>query len=82
MASGGLSRFGYMIQQGSMARVEQMVAQYPTMVSTSISMTGCKGKVEGTILHVSKSKKVIYNAKFGEKKMKKETSYFRMVFCR
>ena len=81
--AGLLSRFAMMVQEGKFNEIESLIYRYPTIVSTSASVTGQKSKVLGTVLHVSKGKKITYNMKtVGDKKIKKETAYYRMVFCR
>ena len=81
--AGMLSRFALMIQECKFDEVKALIDRYPTIVSGSASVSGRKSKVLGTVLHVSKGKKLTYNSKTTiDKKIKKETAYYRMVFCR
>jgi len=71
-----------MVQRKELQKVVAIVQTYKTLVSSSVSTTGELAKVLGTVLHVSKAKKVSFTAKIGEKKMKRDVAYYRMMFCR
>jgi hypothetical protein len=71
-----------MVQRGEIEKLKRMIADYPLVVSRSVGMICAKNKLMGTCLHFSKAKKLIFNGRLGDKKIKREVSYFRMVFCR
>jgi hypothetical protein len=54
----------------------------PILSSFNVNIYGNAGKVIGTVLHVSKCKKIPIKQAFGDKKVKVEKPYFRLVICR
>lgn len=77
-----LSVLSVLIEKGNFEKVNNIIKNYPEMVSTQVSTTGERSKVFGTVVHIAKGKKLLMSVKIAEKKFKKEGSYFRMVFCR
>ena len=77
-----ITMLGAFLSRGQLDRAVAAVAAYQTVVSTEVRTGGQKVKLVGTALHISKAKKVGYTRTFAEKKAKRETTYFRLVFCR
>ena len=72
-----------LVRNGKLAEANQVIDTWPIVLSTNVSFSGVERvKVLGTVLHVSKTKKLQYVRTVGEKKMKKEANYHRLVFCR
>ena len=70
------------MSRGQLDRAVAAVAGYQTVVSTNVHTGGQKVKLLGTVLHISKAKKLGFTRTFADKKAKCETTYFRLVFCR
>ena len=78
-----LTRVSILVQNGKLAEANQLIDTWPTILSTNVSFSGVeKVKALGTVLHVSKTKKLQYIRTVGKKKMKKKAIYHRLVFCR
>ena len=78
-----LTRVAMLVRNGKLAEANQLIDTWPIVLSTNVSFSGVERvKVLGTVLHVSKTKKFQYVRTVGEKKMKKEANYHRLVFCR
>ena len=77
-----MSRFATMICMGQKDKVVTMISNYAETVSSTVSSTGKLSKVLGTTIHISKGKKISFVGKLGDKRVKREMAYFRMVFLR
>ena len=71
-----------MVANKEIPAVKAIITNYKNVVSTAVQPIGGIAKVIGIVMHISKSKKMSYSGKIGEKKIKKEIAYYRMVFCR
>ena len=79
-----ITKFSNYIRSGKLTEAKALVRDWPIVHSGDITMQGgTKTKLNGTILHISKGKKVHMLTKYGnEKRVKKEVSYYRLVFLR
>jgi hypothetical protein len=77
-----VTRFARMAANKDEKGIVRIVKDYRTIASTSVTYFGGQAKVLGTVLHVSKGKKLTFTGRVADKKIKREISYYRMVFCR
>jgi hypothetical protein len=78
-----VTKFSSLIRAGKMDDAATMVEQWPVVVSSHVTMYGGERcKLLGTVLHVSKAKKLNVASKGGEKKMKRDLAYHRLLFVR
>ena len=72
------------MEQRNTAGALALVRRYEVVVSANVSVScSVNSKLLGTVLHVAKCKKVTFNVKVGaEKKARRESAYYRLVFCR
>lgn len=78
-----MTALSYMIKTGDNVSALQYVTRYPTVLSNSKEIgTALKSKLLGTSLHISKAKKVTFSKTLGNKLQRKESSYYRLLFCR
>lgn len=62
--------------------VRKLVKDWPVICSSQVTVGGGrKTKLIGTLLHISKARKVLVTAG-KEKKIKKELAYYRLMFIR
>jgi hypothetical protein len=76
------SSVAYMIQQGRTDDVRDMISTYRNLVSGNVTVNGRKSKVLGTVLHIAKAKRFSMQTKVGEKRVKRDVNYFRLIFLR
>jgi len=69
-----ITMLGAFLSRGQLDRAVAAVAAYQTVISTEVRTGGQEVKLVGTVLHISKAKKVGYTRTFAEKKAKRETT--------
>lgn len=77
-----ITKLAFLLKKGRVDEARASVEGYRHVISASVGNNAEKCVLHGTVLHVSKSKKVGFFGKMGEKRTKKEVTYFRLVFCR
>ena len=77
-----ISKLSFLLKKGRHAEALASVANYKTVVSDSVSVSGDKVKVMGQVMHVSKGKKMSMSRSINEKRAKVDVTYYRLVFCR
>ena len=82
--SSTITRLSRHLSRGELQKAQMLVANCSVIDSGNATVGADNVKLLGMILHISKAKKVVATATLfgGKKKVKKEVSYFRMVFCR
>ena len=66
-----LTRVSMLVRNGKLAEANQLIETWPTVLTTNVSFSGIdRVKVLGTVLHVSKMKKLQYVRTQGDKKVK------------
>lgn len=80
--SSAITRLSRYLSRGELQKAEMLVGDYTVITSGNATVGADNVKLLGMILHVSKAKKVAMARSVGEKKVKRDVSYYRMVFCR
>jgi len=70
------------LSRGQLDKAVNSVSTYQEVLSSTVTTGGAKIRLSGTVLHISKMKKLGFAKPFGDKKSKREVSYFRLIFCR
>jgi hypothetical protein len=80
--SSTITRLSCYLSRGELTKAEMLVANYKIIVSGNATVGADNVTLFGMVLHVSKGKKVAMARSVGDKKVKRDVSYYRMVFCR
>jgi hypothetical protein len=81
------SRLSYLSMLLAQKRVEdamKYIDGYQNVVSSVlVPSSGARRLIQGTVLHIAKSKKLSFSTRSnGEKKLKRDGNYLRLIFCR
>ena len=82
MASKSVTKLTYLLKKGDVAAAVASVAAKERVPVWAVTFGMQKVVITGTVVHVAKSKMVTYTRTLGDKRQKKEGTYFRLVFCR
>ena len=78
-----LSQLTHLIKKGRLVEADRLIENHRVLSSHEITAGGAsKSKVYGLILHISKVASVNLAKKFGDKKIKRLMTNYRLVFCR
>jgi predicted transcriptional regulator YdeE len=80
-----ISRLTFLLKKNRVDEIQRELSLLKEEQSTSITISGAKSKVIGLTMHVSKAKKMHVSAVskgVGDKRLKRELTYHRLVFCR